>query len=168
MSADRTRFAFAPTPPSRKSGAGFTLVELIIVMLVLSILSFAALVRISDQGQNDASGFADQLASTIRFAQKAAVAQRRTVYVNVSPSTRQLWACLDTATTCAQPLASPASGPLSVTGPSDLTLTSAVTQFQFGSLGQPAAATTLTLTTSASGKSFNVLIEAVSGYVHRT
>jgi len=154
--------------PARRSGAGFTLVELIIVMLTLAILSYAALGRISDQGQADARGFADQAASTIRFAQKAAVAQRRTVYVNVSTASRRIWACLDAANSCAQPIAAPVGGSLDISGPGDMTLASPVTQFQFDALGQPSGSGTLTIATSAGGKSYSILVEPVSGYVHRS
>lgn len=146
---------------------GFTLVELILVVLLLGILSFAAGSRINDRDQANARGFADQVASTLRFAQKAAIAQRRNVYVNIDAPARRVRACLDAATACASPLASPAGGALDITSAGAVTLTSGATQFSFDALGRPSFASSLTVTTSANGLTFNVVVETESGYVRR-
>jgi len=147
---------------------GFTLVELVMVVVLLGILSFFAGARLNDRNVSDARGFADQVASTLRFAQKAAIAQRRNIYVNIDTSTRRVRACLDAATTCATPLSSPAGGSLDITGASGVTLASGGTQFSFDALGRPSFASNLTLTTSASGLTFSVIVETESGYVRRT
>jgi MSHA pilin protein MshC len=157
----------------RRSGTrdrtrGFTLVELILIVVLIGILSFFAGARISDRNQGNARGFAEQVASTLRFAQKAAIAQRRNVYVNVDTSARRVRACLDAATTCATPLSSPAGGSLDVTGATGVTLTSGTTQFSFDALGRPSIASNLTLTTSANGLTFSVIVETESGYVRRS
>lgn len=147
---------------------GFTLVELILVVLLAGIVSFVAAPRLTDRNQVDARGFADQVAATLRFAQKAAIAQRRNVYVNIDTAARRVRACLDAAAACAAPLASPAGGALDVSGTAAVTLAAPATQFSFDALGRPSLASNLTLTASAGGLSFGVTVETESGYVRRS
>ncbi|HTT10650.1 MAG TPA: GspH/FimT family pseudopilin [Burkholderiaceae bacterium] len=147
---------------------GFTLVELIMVVLLLGILSFFAGSHLSDRNQANARGFAEQVASTLRFAQKAAIAQRRNIYVNIDTTARRVRACLDASTSCASPLASPGGGSLDITGASGLTLTSGATQFSFDALGRPSFTSNLVLTSSANGSTFTVTVQTESGYVQRS
>lgn len=60
---------------------GFTLVELITVMVLIGILSVAVLPRFFDQNVFAARSFFDESQALLRYAQKVAVAQRRTVCV---------------------------------------------------------------------------------------
>ena len=68
-------------PPSER---GFSLVELILVMVIAGILAAVAVPRLVGRNSFDTRGFADQLGATVRYAQKLAVAQRRDVFVSLT------------------------------------------------------------------------------------
>lgn len=93
-----------PPPGSR----GFTLVELITVLILIGILAVVALPRL-DQAQGfGALGYRDRVAASLRFAQKSAVAHRRLVCATVAPGSLAL--TIDgsfAAGTCAVALAGP-------------------------------------------------------------
>lgn len=78
-------------PPARRSNAmvragGFTLVELITVLILMGILGAVAVERFFDSRVSDGSGYASQVKSMIRYAQKVAIAQHRSVYVQIGVS----------------------------------------------------------------------------------
>lgn len=149
------------------SQRGFTLVELVVVIVLLGILSFAAFTRMPDRAQMNAQGFGEQVAATLRFAQRAAVAQRRPMYVNVDAAARSVSVCLAATLPCGQPLAAPAGGALAVTGPAGLTLASASTQIAFDALGQPTPAAGAQVQVSGGGSTVTIVIEGGSGYVRK-
>src|SRR5450759_4081551 len=60
---------------------GFTLIELIMVMVMLGVLAVFAAPRIFNSGDFYARGFHDETLALLRYAQKSAIAQRRTVCV---------------------------------------------------------------------------------------
>jgi MSHA pilin protein MshC len=62
---------------------GFTLVELIAVIIVVGILGAVAAGRFLGRSSFDSVAYADQAAALLRYAQKVAVAQNRNVYVRV-------------------------------------------------------------------------------------
>jgi MSHA pilin protein MshC len=70
----------------RRHARGFTLIELIMVIVILGVLAVFAAPRILNTGDFTARGFHDETLSLLRYAQKAAIAQRRTVCVNISKS----------------------------------------------------------------------------------
>jgi MSHA pilin protein MshC len=63
---------------------GFTLTELITVIVIVGILSVSVLPRFFTVSDFEDRGSADQVKSMLRFAQKAAIAQRRAITVNIS------------------------------------------------------------------------------------
>jgi MSHA pilin protein MshC len=149
---------------------GFTLVELIAVILIGAILSFVAMGKLNNMGEVNAQGFADEVASQLRYAQKTAIAQRTVVYVNVAAATEHVTSCFDSATPiCAQELVLPTGDNADITGPSSATMTSTVSQFSFNGLGTPSTASVVTLvvTATSSGAPFTVTVQPVSGYVQR-
>jgi Tfp pilus assembly protein FimT len=133
------------------------MLELVIVILIAGILSFTAIGRLNNTGEVNAHGFAEQIASTLRFAQEAAVAQRRLLYVHVNAGTGLVNACLDNA--CTQPLAAPGG----------VVLTTNAAQFSFDGLGQPTTPSQIQIQATASdGQVFTVTVEPTSGYVRRS
>ncbi|MYM39913.1 pilus assembly FimT family protein [Duganella qianjiadongensis] len=67
-----------------RRGAGFTLVELILVIVVVGIMAGVAAPRFFDRKGFDAASYAAQLKTLLRYAQKTAIAQGRPVYVKVT------------------------------------------------------------------------------------
>ncbi len=149
---------------------GFTLIELIVVIVLVGIVALIAAPRFFSQPTFDAARFHDAAISAIRFGQKVAVAQRTTVYVALTPNTVAL--CYNTG--CSTPVLSPAdSAAFIITAPNNIAL--AGTSFSFTSLGQPASfsatpvalAASTTLNISGDGGARQIVVERETGYVHK-
>jgi MSHA pilin protein MshC len=144
----------------RRRGAsrGFTLLELVTVILILGILA-AVTAASFNQKSIDQTWFREQVKSALRYAQKTAIAQRRLIYVSVNASAPyQLSLCYDAG--CASPVGSLASGaPFVLTPPSGIILTASASPISFNGLGQPSAAATLAVNGSP------VTVAAETGYV---
>ena len=70
---------------------GFSLVELIVVVLLLGILSVFALGRLFNQNDFAARGYFDDTVTAVRFAQKLAVSTGCAVRVVITASSYQLF-----------------------------------------------------------------------------
>jgi MSHA pilin protein MshC len=68
---------------SVRSSGGFTLTELIVVLVVVGILGAIGVGRFFKAGDYDVTRYANQARALIRYGQQAAIAQNRTVYVKV-------------------------------------------------------------------------------------
>jgi len=148
---------------------GFTLVELILVMVIAGILAAVAVPRLVGKNSFDTRGFADQLAATVRFAQKLAIAQRRDVSVHLTANAATL--CYDPIVLCtaASPAASQAPGPggeksYTVTAPDGVTI-APVTVLPFDRGGRPDTVAQLDIQVNGAG-THHVRVEQETGYVH--
>ncbi len=65
------------------------MIELIVVIVMLGVLSAVAYPRITSDGFDEA-GYRDQVAATLAFARKAAVAQRRYVQIGLNANALSL------------------------------------------------------------------------------
>src|SRR5262245_40129100 len=126
---------------------GFTMVELVVVIVVLGIMAAVITPRFMGRASFDSRGFYDQAKETVRMAQKIAIAERasatapKTLIFVVSSGTG-IRVCRDGA--CAATVLNPATGaPLAVSAPAGVT-PSTVT-ISFNALGQPSAAATIAL-----------------------
>jgi MSHA pilin protein MshC len=149
---------------------GFTLVEMIAVMVVLGIISAIAIPRMFDRQTFDARGFFDQTKAVIRYAQKAAIAQHRNVFVN----TTTLVSARDTiCLTYSYVPAAPCGGdfvvnpgtnqPFLITQRAGVNF-DAVIHFSFSPLGRPSAAQLIGVV--GDGMTRTITVESETGYVH--
>lgn len=156
---------------------GFTLAELVIVMVITSVLAVVAIPRLFDKSEFAARGGRDFLASALRYAQKSAIAMRRNVCVSVAGSTvRATFADAngsDQLCNAANALVHPANG-LAFDDPANAlqggAAVAAAAALVFDGAGRPLSAPSSplagTMAISVAGYAVPVTIEAETGLVH--
>lgn len=65
---------------------GFTMTELVMVMVIVGVLAAVMLPRLTNPGDSEGMAYADGIVATLRLAQKSAVARRRVVCVKAEPA----------------------------------------------------------------------------------
>ena len=165
---------------------GFTLIELVMVMVLLGVLSVYAAPRILSTQDFFARGFHDETLSLIRYAQKTAVAQRRTVCVNLTapaPAKATLsMASVDSSSAssgvCDKAVQGPhqncvvaglAGSTACITARSGISYSANPSVLSFNGLGQPqgtALAQQVQVSSSNVAISRIVTVEPVTGLVH--
>jgi MSHA pilin protein MshC len=149
------------TATLRSHCAGFTLLEMVTIIVIVGILSLLVTARFGTSDSFDSRGFYDKATATVRFAQKTAVAWRRPVYVCVTATQ----VAVGTASGCATPITNPVTNQLAVeTAPAGVTLNAV--EFSFDGLGRPNAAATITFTSTIAGDpARQITVAAETGYV---
>jgi MSHA pilin protein MshC len=127
---------------------GFTLTELVVIIVIIGILAVSAIPRFFDNDAFQQRGAADQVKASLRFAQKVAVAQHRDVSVTLAQG-------VDTDCTITL-----VGGNLNCTIETALAGAGTYTFNALGQLISPAAPATVTIGGTV------ITIEAQTGYVH--
>ncbi len=158
---------------SWRSGGGFTLVELVVTLIVVAILAVIAIPRLNTR-TFDTVGFYQEVISSMRYAQKEAVAKRRAVCVTLGANSVTIkFASAEGSSACGTDLVSPRGvSPFTVTAASGVVLSSAPAtgSFFFDPLGRPLDAAGVpspqrTISITGDGTQ-SFVIEAETGYVH--
>jgi MSHA pilin protein MshC len=165
---------------------GFTLTELVLVLVIVAILSVFVVTRLTGTFAGTRAYY-DGVTAVVQYGRKAAIAQRRPVFVEVDGAARRVRLCY-AAASCAGADAVPgppsptATGsgldvtftqlPFSVTAASGVSVSAApISTFQFDALGRVLTSAgadpggNLTLTVSGEG-THTLTVERDTGYVH--
>lgn len=137
---------------------GFSLVELVVVMVIAGILAAFAIPRLTDS-ESKATWFHEEVKAGVRYAQRQAVAQRRTVHVVIQAAQIDLCYAAD----CSSRLTKLIDGTAySLYAPAGVAITSPVPTFSFNGLGQPSTGADVVF--AVGGRAVTIVAE--TGYVH--
>lgn len=148
---------------------GFTLVELIVTMLVVSIMAVVVMPKLFGNSGFDEREFRDRVAAALRYAQKSAIAARRTTCASFTAAPATVTFMISNgfpAANCAvgAALVGPDGTPLVVTPRGNVTFAAPTPNIIFDAAGRPNAAATIAI--SGLPAALDIIVEAETGYVH--
>jgi MSHA pilin protein MshC len=141
-----------------RAAAGFTMAELVAVLVIAGVIAIVVLPRFAGSEFRDAQLY-NQTAAALRFAQKSALAMQRTVCVAFTANTITLSYDPNYGTAaCASALTAPAGGAYVVNAPAGAAL--AAVNFSYDRTGRPSTGQTITVSGAR-----QMFVETESGYV---
>lgn len=152
--------------PSARAASGFTLVELIVTIIIMTILAAYAAPKFFGRHGFEGRGFADQLLTVLQDARRTAIAQRRLVCVTASGASVAVSRATSAgAVACDAPLPNPfGSGDYVLPVPTSVTPYDSPLTVNFDALGRPSG--TLAFPVDSSEGNFRLAIETETGYAH--
>lgn len=171
MAANRMAAVNRKGADEKRPAAGFTLTELVVILVIAGILAVVVLVRF-DAGQTTVGYHADRLARDIRHTQMLAIAWGRSLRMTTAAASYQV-ACVTAglAPCDVSPVRDPAGGePFMVPMQNGVTLSPASLDFDY--LGRPVSAagtllsTDVMFTLASAGKPpSTVTVRSLTGFV---
>lgn len=147
-------------PTFKAAQRGFTLVELLAALVIVGILSAIALPRFFDNQTFTERGYADELASALRYARRVAVASSCPVRITINANYAALQRNSCTSGAWNTPVQRADGSNLVGTRPLGVATTPAASTITFTSSG--AASSTALLQV---GTHFSISVEAGNGFV---
>lgn len=154
---------------------GFTIVELVTVMVIIGIIAAVSAPRFVGRDAFDARGSYATLMSALRYAQKTAIAQRTTVCANIDTAARIVTLTYrnppnDCSTASIGTVIDPATqAAYSKALSGNVNLTASVATLGFDGLGRPIPNATATYTVQnavvTTEPARTITVEAETGYV---
>ena len=145
---------------------GFSLAEIVSVLVIAGVLFAVAAPKFSGVGFSE-SGFANETAAALRYAQRSATGMQRTVCVEFLSTTsfRLRYKSTYGSGACDTGLVPPGGGsaPYTVTATGTASFAAQPADFSFDRIGKPSFGSTLTITLNDAR---TVVVEVESGLVH--